>query len=201
MPCLSGNTYTASSGDTCTSIALAKSVNSGALRILDNLLPDCSNLTPGTQLCLPRPCNTYLFTADDTCESVALAHDVSDALIIAWNPTINAMCSNIDLVGSVICVSSPYDEYTPSTVPGAIATQTAQFATAMVAPPGLSGSGTTINCGKWVVAKDGDNCFAVALQYGIELDLFMSINPGINEACNDMLIGLAYCVQPTADWK
>ena len=132
---------------------------------------------------------------------MAIAQGVSDALIIAWNPAINAVCSNIDLVGSVICVSSPYDEYTPSTVPGAIATQTAPYATATVAPPGLTGSGTTSNCGKWIVAKDGDNCFAVAVQYGIELDLFMSINPGIDEACDNMLVGLAYCVWPTADWK
>lgn len=81
-PCLSGTSYTAMAGDSCATIARAKSVNSGTLRVINNLLPDCSNLKTGMQLCLPRPCKTHVVQATDTCESIAIANGVSDSLLV-----------------------------------------------------------------------------------------------------------------------
>lgn len=42
--CLSGNTYTVVSGDGCLKISSSKKVSTGALIVLNQLLPDCSNL-------------------------------------------------------------------------------------------------------------------------------------------------------------
>ncbi|KAK5662512.1 hypothetical protein OQA88_8424 [Cercophora sp. LCS_1] len=201
LECLSGTTYAVQSGDTCLSIAAAKSVGSGALRVLNAILPDCSNLMAGAQICLPRPCQTYEVQYNETCATIAMERGLNDQLLIAWNPTINADCSNPDLPGSIICVSSPYETYEPSTIPGAIPTQTSPYATETVAPPGLTGPGTTLHCGKWVQVQEGDTCFALSLANGIELSLFMSINPAINAECDNLLRDLFYCVRPTESWS
>lgn len=42
--CLSGNTYTVVSGDDCIKISSLKKVSTGALIVLNQLFPDCSNL-------------------------------------------------------------------------------------------------------------------------------------------------------------
>lgn len=42
--CLSGNTYTVVSGDDCIKISSSKKVSTGALIVLNQLFPDCSNL-------------------------------------------------------------------------------------------------------------------------------------------------------------
>ena len=57
--CISGSTYTVVSGDDLEKIAAAKGVSSGTLRILNDILPDGSNLWAGMSLCLPQPCQTY----------------------------------------------------------------------------------------------------------------------------------------------
>lgn len=50
LPCLSGYNYTVVEGDTCTSIAKAKGVSTGALTTVNELYPDCSNLIAGSTL-------------------------------------------------------------------------------------------------------------------------------------------------------
>lgn len=50
VPCISGNTYTVQSGDTCNSIATSKSVASGTLLIINNLYADCSGLIAGQSM-------------------------------------------------------------------------------------------------------------------------------------------------------
>ena len=58
--CASGNTYTVISGDDLEKIAEAKGVSSGTLRVINDILPDGSNLFAGSILCLPQTCKTYL---------------------------------------------------------------------------------------------------------------------------------------------
>lgn len=58
--CLSGNTYAVVAGDNIQKIAAVKQVSSGALAILNGILPDGSNLYAGSTLCLPQSCQIYL---------------------------------------------------------------------------------------------------------------------------------------------
>lgn len=44
ISCLSGNTYTVVGGDDCLKISSLKKVSTGALIVLNQLFPDCSNL-------------------------------------------------------------------------------------------------------------------------------------------------------------
>lgn len=50
VPCISGNTYTVQSGDTCVSIGIANNVASGTLLIINNLFADCSGLDAGASM-------------------------------------------------------------------------------------------------------------------------------------------------------
>jgi LysM repeat protein len=51
--CLSGNTYTVTSGDDCQKIAHNNSVATGTLKIINQILPDCTDIEVGQVLCLP----------------------------------------------------------------------------------------------------------------------------------------------------
>ena len=122
--------------------------------------------------------------------------------LIGMNPNINADCSNLNNNGSVICVWPPQGVYTPTTIPGVAQTQTAVYATETVSHPGNIGFGSTLNCGKWTIAQDGDFCQALSLCNNIALDLFFLINSGVhNPSCDNLVPGLSYCVQPTVGWK
>ena len=61
--------------------------------------------------------------------------------------------------------------------------------------------GTTTHCGKYYKVQTGDDCQVVALNNTIVISLFQQINPDINAGCTNLVPGLYYCVEPTADWN
>lgn len=61
--------------------------------------------------------------------------------------------------------------------------------------------GTTTHCGKYYKVQTGDDCQVVALNNTIVISLFQQINPDINTGCTNLVPGLYYCVEPTADWN
>lgn len=134
-PCLSGKNYTVVSGDNCETIAESQGVALGSLRVLNNLLPDCSDLQGGAVLCLPEKCQTYKINSGDTCGSISLANGISIQALLAYNPTISSDCSNL-IADTTICIGLPGTTYNGTTIGGAIPTPTGTYATATVAPPG-----------------------------------------------------------------
>lgn len=58
--CLSGKKYAVQTEDSLQKIAVANSVSTGTLKIVNDILPDGSNLTPGLSICLPYQCKTHL---------------------------------------------------------------------------------------------------------------------------------------------
>lgn len=138
-PCLSGVKYTIQSGDTCHSIATAKSVSEGTLRVLNDILADCSNLpSAGTEICLPESCTKHIVAVNQTCLEIAITYgQYQSQSIITWNPTINPGCSNL-VAGEVICVSSPIEELeVVDGIEGSIPPSTGQYADFAIDPPGL----------------------------------------------------------------
>ncbi|KAF3912551.1 hypothetical protein ABW20_dc0110447 [Dactylellina cionopaga] len=198
--CLSGHTYVVKSGDTCHSIAGAQSVAEGTLRLINQILPDCSNIAVGQSLCLPSTCSTYLFKAGDTCAAIAGALGIETGTLIGYNAAINQDCSNSGLNGTYICITSPFGEYTPVLIEGT-STNSGIYAESALPAPGTLARGTTKNCGKYYQVADGDICQVISLNMKISLDLFSQINPSINAACDNLVVNLWYCVQPTEDWQ
>ncbi|CAF9932024.1 MAG: hypothetical protein ALECFALPRED_005146 [Alectoria fallacina] len=198
--CLSGIFYTVALGDDCQKIAVAKQVATGTLRIINNILPDCSNLIAGAQVCIPQPCTTYLVQPNDTCWSIASANNIYASNIIAYNPSINPDCTNL-LSGESVCLSPAGGVYTPTFIAGATVTQTGSYASATVSAPGPIPYGTTAQCGKYYQCNPGDNCQQISLNTSITLSLFEAINPNINAGCSNLMPGFYYCVFPTQDWN
>lgn len=136
----------------------------------------------------------------DTCATIADAYDISVVDVITYNPAINRACSNL-LADTNICVGPSGAQYTPTTIAGATATKTNIYATSTVTPDGPTPSGTTPECGKYYQVVTGDTCEQISLKYAIAADLFMQINPSIDEDCFALLPDLYYCVFPTVDWN
>lgn len=87
------DTYTTVDGDTCDSIALAKSVSSAALFIGSETIRNCSNIKAGLSVCLPFPCDSvYSFSSSDTCTSIEQALGMKSGTLRQLNPWINGGC-------------------------------------------------------------------------------------------------------------
>jgi hypothetical protein len=59
--CFSGNTHTVGTGESCNGIAQANKVSTGALQILNNIFPDCTNLICKSIWVLNRPLRSPLY--------------------------------------------------------------------------------------------------------------------------------------------
>ncbi|KAL2812859.1 hypothetical protein BJX63DRAFT_432363 [Aspergillus granulosus] len=173
--------YHVQAGDSCDSIALAHNVSTHAILVAGDLSPTCSNMQAGSALCLPDPCDLYRVQDSDTCDSIVAAHSsVNDVQLLNWNLNINMICGNIaHLVGTLICVSSP-----GGPLPSVTVTESLPGTTAATAEPKPTNAPpeSTAYCGRCLVIPD-----------------FYFLNPGINANCTNLLLGLAYCVQPVGD--
>lgn len=198
--CASGHTYTVKPGDTCHSIAVANSVSEGLIWAINNLKADCGLLAVGQELCLPNTCTTTTMSANDTCFGIALDAHVRYSAFLNWNPTIDSACSNLNPNGSVVCISSPYETWNNTAIPGTTPTKTAEYALSTSPAPAPTAHGTTLQCGSWYVCLPGDDCARISVQYSISVDLFNQLNPSVDDLCDNLLPGLAYCVLPTVDW-
>ncbi|KAI1105179.1 carbohydrate-binding module family 50 protein [Jackrogersella minutella] len=116
--------YTVVSGDTCSGI-ITKLGNTFSLSDFYTWNPEvgagCYNLYPGESVCVgvtptapvcPAPtepglaanCKScYTVVEGDTCYAVAQAKGITLANFLAWNPSINAACTNLQL-GYNYCV-------------------------------------------------------------------------------------------------
>lgn len=198
--CDSGNKYTVVSGDTVGSIANKFQVSTGPLMFMNGIFPDESNLEVGAELCLPVRCPIYKVTQNDDCASIASSHDTTFAMLRSWNAAINLECSNL-VPNTNICVGPSNPEYTPTAIPNVTPAPTNIYATETVVPSGPTASGTTKNCGKYYEVQSGDDCTRVSLSNSITLDLFRMINPDIDSNCYNLMLGVWYCVWPTANWN
>lgn len=200
MACPSSQQYTVQSGDNCNAIAQSKSIATRQIISINRLATDCSNLIAGQNICLPpSTCTTYTVQSGDTCTSIVSGEGMdSTSQLLGINPGL--YCQSL-LSSEIICVSPPGGQYTGTTIAGATATQTAVFATATVAPPGVIPYGTTLGCGKWYTVKQYDTCQLLLVAAQISLDLFLAINPSVNANCTNLDIGFSYCMLPTSDWS
>ncbi|KAF5391244.1 hypothetical protein D9757_003014 [Collybiopsis confluens] len=127
--------YTVQAGDICDSISASQHVSTYQLASVNAGVfnSDCTNLQPGTSICLGyegQDCDTtYVVKAQDTCAIINAAYNINSTLLYGNNPQINSDCSNI-YVGEVLCVagtiasppvgSAPVDTAIPSTATAAV---------------------------------------------------------------------------------
>ncbi|XP_014555283.1 carbohydrate-binding module family 50 protein [Bipolaris victoriae FI3] len=213
--CISDQFYTAKSGDTCDSIALANSVASAALKMANSKLYGCNDIKAGEKLCLPLTCpKLYTLQKDDSCVSIEMAQNLTLGDIRRYNPWLNLDCPNLHVatpvLGSVLCLGAQGANVTTTatlpTGPTAAPAPGDGYTDAPVDPPKGStvAEGTTLRCGRWfVVADAAQTCTSMCVQNGITSELFLAANPSLKAAdCSASLkMGKAYCVGPIWQWQ
>ena len=182
-------------GDDCNKISLSQNVSTSDLLYQNGLEGYCTNFPKsGQKLCLPPECDVYTVQKNDTCWGITQANNnaMSIAQLVSWNANLNRDCSNIEqYVGMQICISFPGDVGSapvtrPSTVKAPV--------------PANVADATNRNCSRYYTIATGDYCSYVTLQEGISLLDFYFLNPGVNSTtCNNLLLGIAYCVAPVGD--
>ncbi|KAK3946802.1 hypothetical protein QBC32DRAFT_248799 [Pseudoneurospora amorphoporcata] len=191
--------YVAVAGDSCDAIALAKGVSTYSIVRAGGLLPDCSNLQAGASLCLPSPCTLYRVQEGDTCASIAASRTgLTGISLLAWNPNISPICSNIaDLVGTLICVTPPGGTTSDVTITAAPPATTTP-ATAVPRPTNAHPN-STARCASWYYVQDGDYCQSISIRQNIALPDFYFLNPGIDANCTNLWLDTSYCVKAVGD--
>ncbi|KAL8671163.1 MAG: hypothetical protein Q9168_004340 [Polycauliona sp. 1 TL-2023] len=216
-------TYLVQPGDTCWSIASAHgssySTFSGYNPTINS---QCSNLLSGVNVCVspaagaytpttiagatvtqvgvyatatvmppsPTPFGTtaqcgryYQAQSGDYCQRISLNNTISVPLFEQINPSINRDCTNLN-PGFYYCVF-PTQNWN----------ETASGASSVtVGAPAPTPSGTTNTCYTWHTVKTGDCCAKLQQQYSVTFAQLQLWNPQLDAACDNLLLGDAYCV-------
>ncbi|KAL2841765.1 hypothetical protein BJX68DRAFT_270950 [Aspergillus pseudodeflectus] len=194
-----GTTYKIQPNDTCNSISLGQNIATFQLLLDNRLQAYCANFPSTGTLCIKNTCTVYTVEPGDTCKSVAKAHGISPVQLRSYNPWIDRGCYNFNrTVGTQICLDEPGDKYHPPLTAIGSSTSPAT-ATAAVPVPTNVADNTTRSCGEFYTVVAGDNCTSVAERFGIPRADFLILNPGLNEQCTNLLLGISYCVLPVGD--
>ncbi|OCH91734.1 hypothetical protein OBBRIDRAFT_791960 [Obba rivulosa] len=111
--------YIVQVGDTCNAISAAQNVSTFQLALINpEIDPLCDNLFADEQICLGiagEDCETvHVVQAGDSCANIAEAAGIQLSTLLANNPNVNPICTNIG-VGEVLCtanVTIPYQNVT-----------------------------------------------------------------------------------------
>ncbi|KAF7551417.1 hypothetical protein G7Z17_g5036 [Cylindrodendrum hubeiense] len=216
--CDSSSIYITKTGDTCDTVALAKSVSAATLYYINPDLRDCSSIEAGVKLCLPKPCKT-LYTAkeNDDCVIVAINAGTSHMSLVDWNLSLDSQCTNIwgdsPSWGTVICVTPPGGEFEdkgagtkrPNSGSGNLGGEGGSgdgYAKGVVAAPkGNVAKDTTKLCGEYIQANSSVGCASMLISTtnAVPIDLFLKANPSLKTAaeCDSNLVaGTWYCLRP-----
>lgn len=123
-----------------------------------------------------------LFQAGDTLDSISSTVGINASDLVTWNPELSSAPPPVD---SAICVIFPTGNYT---LPAA-------------SPPANIAPTTTTNCAQFHTVQAGDGCNTIPGQFGITLSQFLSLNPGLNPQCTNLVLRVAYCVFPTTPFS
>lgn len=197
-----GSPYVVQSGDSCDSIATAKGVSTFSVIKAGSTDPDCTTLQAGQKLCLPDSCTLYRVQVDDTCEDIlASVNGLRPNDLLTWNPSINPLCTNIDIMyGQLICVSPP--GRTLAQVTSVITAQptTTEAPPTAVPRPANAKAESNSKCAAWYEVQDGDYCQSIAIRQSISLRDFFFLNPSIdNPDCLNLWLKTSYCVRAVGD--
>ncbi|KAG1768026.1 hypothetical protein EV702DRAFT_1145332 [Suillus placidus] len=111
LPAGCDRNITVQSGDTCNAISATHNVSTYQLAAVNSGIidPACDNLFVGEVVCLGitgQDCNvTQVMQTGDTCYSVANAAGIPINTLLANNPNVNTICTNV-YPGEVLCTAS-----------------------------------------------------------------------------------------------
>ncbi|KAJ6534398.1 hypothetical protein B0H19DRAFT_1185942 [Mycena capillaripes] len=193
--------YTVANGDGCTSIQTKFGLSVSQFSALNpELTSTCTNLVLGDAYCVRAigqisavvPPNAISGTdndncakydtviSGDSCGAIESRNGISNSLFLALNPEISSTCNNIQLGGAYCVAAVPtYTLTAPPTGP---------------TPTNVAPGTDTKDCAKYDTVISGDTCPIIEARNGVSDSLFRALNPEINAACTNIILGDAYCV-------
>ncbi|KAH6629732.1 LysM domain-containing protein [Boeremia exigua] len=191
-----GTMYQIQGGDDCYSISEAQSVGTAWMLSDNHLSAYCYEFPTSGSLCITNTCKTVTVAVNTTCNAIATAAEITEPQLLAWNPVINPVCSNLDMMnGTTLCIEPPGPKLPPAqttNVPPVTPTSAASV-------PANTAIGSNKPCGRWYEVEAGDYCNLVTLKFAISLDDFMFLNTGINTNCTNLFAQESYCIQAVGD--
>ncbi|KAI0487067.1 hypothetical protein F4859DRAFT_510850 [Xylaria cf. heliscus] len=108
VTCWGGANYTVKSGDSCASIADAKSMAIDNFLYLNGIDFKCTTLTVGSILCIRDSCKLYKIKSGDTCKQIMKDNGFSMNELKHWNPILETGCDDLTtFLGRSICITPP----------------------------------------------------------------------------------------------
>jgi len=173
-----GILYTVVAGDGCVAIAASAKITQAQLAAL-NPSVNCTKLAVGQGLCLALPCSkTYIVASGDWCAKIEKDQNVTEPVLLSLNPGL--ACGDI-FAGQRLCIAPPVVDPSPPSD----------------APPPIdlpNDPVPTVPCQVKLPITEGDTCYNLAVEYGIQLSQFMALNA--NLVCKQLQAGDIACVLP-----
>jgi len=174
-----GAMYQIQDGDDCYSISKAQSVGTAWMLSDNHLGAYCYEFPTSGSLCITNTCKTITVAVNTTCTTIATVANITEPQVLAWNPVISPVCSNLDMMnGTTLCVEPPGPKLPPpqtKDLPPVTPTTAAPI-------PSNTTTGSDKPCGRWYDVEAGDCCNLVTRKFAIHLDDFMFLNTGINSS-------------------
>ncbi|KAE8372458.1 hypothetical protein BDV26DRAFT_274079 [Aspergillus bertholletiae] len=135
-----------------------------------------------TQPGVPSNCDKFhRVVSGDQCDNIEAKYGITDAQFRAWNPSINAACSNLWL-----------DYYVCVHVPSTTTTSEPPDPTPTNPEPQMPGIIST--CKKFYLVKSGDDCYSIDTAAGITLAQFRSWNTMVDASCSNLWVDYYVCI-------
>ncbi|KAH7305459.1 hypothetical protein B0I35DRAFT_381589 [Stachybotrys elegans] len=191
-----GDEYTIQAGDDCYSISEAQGVGTAWMLADNDLGAYCGDFPTSGTICITNKCENVKVATNQTCVEIATAAGITETQLKAWNPVINPVCSNLNMMnGTMLCIEPPGPRLPPPEE-----TDLPPVTPTTAAPkPTDAAQGSNERCGRWYEVEAGDYCNMVILKFAISLEDFLFLNSGINVNCTNLFAEESYCVQAVGD--
>ena len=130
----------------------------------------------------------HLVQSGDNCATIAGDYQITRDQFLEWNPGVGAGCSSLWLE-YYVCVSVIGQDPTGTTTTSTTASPTNGISTPTPTLPGMVN-----NCDVFHMVGEGDQCAAIAKQYGITLSQLVEYNPEVKADCTGLWLGYYVCV-------
>ncbi|MCJ1390857.1 Glycoside hydrolase 18 protein [Xylographa bjoerkii] len=132
----------------------------------------------------------YVDAANDTCALIEESFGLTPQQFIAWNPSLNALCTNF-ILGDAYCVYGPAISVSSTITSGP--TSTTAKATTTTTTTSHSSTTSSSSCTKTYTVASGDTCYIIYTKYALTAAQFMALNPTLNAACA-LTVGQVVCI-------
>ncbi|KAJ7186092.1 hypothetical protein C8R46DRAFT_1289630 [Mycena filopes] len=201
-------------GDTCNQLSLNYQISLLDLYQLNPMLnSNCTNLFLGYSYCVEgfnvtfadSPTNTAVGPAawptptDSTYVEPELAPGTATDCSTWWIPRTGISCSEALFLFNITLAELQF--WNLSLAPNCDAALRLDKTIYCVedGPPLNVAPGTiTEGCANFYVPVAGDSCSTIETRYNLTLSMFISMNPEIDASCDNLALGLAYCVASTS---